>query len=206
MLRALTLDQIQTRAWELLSSAPSERESPLRVATLATVDAAGQPQARQVVLRSCDPSTGSVEVYTDARSPKVAELRREPRAALCCYDPVRQLQLRLSGPVTIHVGDERSAEVWREAGIYARRDYLGPSAPGTPLDDPSQADPRPEQAGDPGANDADAGVSGEASGENLAILRLTVERLDWLVLDRAGHRRAELRRTGAGWSARWLLP
>jgi len=201
MLRALTLGEIQTRAWELLSSAPSERESPLRVATLATVDAAGWPQARQVVLRSCDPSAGTLEIYTDARSPKVSELRREARAALCCYDPAQQLQLRLSGTVTIHVGDERSAQAWREAGIYARRDYLAPSAPGTPIADPSLADPRQDEPGESGSS-----ALAEAKGENLAILRLRVERLDWLVLDREGHRRAELRREGSAWSARWLLP
>jgi pyridoxamine 5'-phosphate oxidase len=191
MARDETLDEISVRAWELLSEAPALRESPLRLGTLATVDADGAPRARTVVLRAA--GVGWLEVYTDARSPKVAELQREPSAALCLYDPQRQLQLRLGGRISIHQGDEASAEAWRAAGIYARRDYLAPLAPGTPLDDPREGDPA-----EPDAN--------QGSSENLAILRLEVDRLDWLALNRSGHRRAELRREEGTWSARWLQP
>lgn len=190
-MRALTLEQIETRAWELLSEAPTLRESPLRIATLASVGLDGSPRARTVVLRAA--GVGWAEVYTDGRSPKVADLRREPRAALCFYDPQEQLQLRLRGQVTIHESDARSAEAWREAGIYARKDYLGPQAPGTPIDDPSEGDPSGEE---PTA--AEAG--------NLCVLRLEVQDLDWLVLSREGHRRASLERSAGGWRARWLLP
>lgn len=194
-MRELSLAEIEQRAWELLAGAPGSRESALRVGTLASVAGDGGPRARSVVLRGA--GRGWVEVYTDLRSPKVEELRREPRAALCLYDPELQLQLRLEGRVTVHAGDARSASAWREAGIYARRDYLGPKAPGTPLADPREGDPQ------------DGAVpSAEEGAHNLAVLRLEATRLDWLVLSREGHRRAELVREGPdpSWRARWLLP
>lgn len=65
--------------------------------TLATSDAQGRPDARQVLLKSHD-SRGFV-FYTNLTSPKAVQLRRTPYAALCFYWMPLEKQVRIRGPV-----------------------------------------------------------------------------------------------------------
>jgi pyridoxamine 5'-phosphate oxidase len=71
-----------------------------RVATLATVDAAGRPRARSVVLREID-NAGRLHVLSDARSDKNAHLRAAPFAELVFWLPNQREQYRLAGRATL---------------------------------------------------------------------------------------------------------
>ncbi len=71
--------------------------------TLATTDAQGAPDARQVLLKGYD-ERGFV-FYTNMTSPKAAQLRAMPRAALCFYWMPLGKQVRIRGAV-----EETSAE------------------------------------------------------------------------------------------------
>ena len=193
-LSGLPLNQVVPTAWSLLQAAVDDRDDPLRLPVLATVDDEHRPQARVVVLRAADPQQRALEVYTDVRSPKVAELRDRPQAALCFYSAQRRLQLRLSGWVALHHADARAQRAWEATGLYARRSYLTSAAPGTPLD----------SSGDGLPLDYDPQVS---SGEHLAVVRVHVEQLDWLLLAREGHLRAQARALADGsWTPQWLVP
>lgn len=63
--------------------------------TLATASAAGQPSARMVLLRGVD--ARGFAFYTNWESRKAAELSENPRAALCCYWPWLDEQVRIEG-------------------------------------------------------------------------------------------------------------
>lgn len=65
--------------------------------TLATADSSGRPSARIVLLRGVDES-GFV-FYTNYQSRKAAELDDNPFAALCCYWPWLDEQVRVEGRV-----------------------------------------------------------------------------------------------------------
>lgn len=69
------------------------------VFTLATVDAAGAPDARLVVVRTSD--VHGLTFYTDTRSPKGRHLSTEPRAALVAYWSTFARQVRLRGKASI---------------------------------------------------------------------------------------------------------
>jgi pyridoxamine 5'-phosphate oxidase len=66
--------------------------------SLATVDAAGTPNVRMVLLKHAD-ARGFV-FYTNLESPKADELRANPIAALCFYWAETRRQLRIHGRVT----------------------------------------------------------------------------------------------------------
>ena len=87
-----------------LTAATASARHPLHLATLATIDADGCPQARTVVLRHVDPARGEIRFHTDVRSPKVAAIRRDPRVALPWYDPARRVQVRSRAGAAIHPG------------------------------------------------------------------------------------------------------
>jgi pyridoxamine 5'-phosphate oxidase len=75
--------------------------------TLATADSSGRPSARIVLLRRVD-ERGFV-FYTNYESRKGAELDANPFAALCCYWPWLDEQVRVEGRVD-RVSDAESDE------------------------------------------------------------------------------------------------
>jgi pyridoxamine 5'-phosphate oxidase len=75
--------------------------------TLATADEQGYPDARQVLLKNHD-ARGFV-FYTNMTSPKAAQLRAVPRAALCFYWMPLGRQVRIRGPVELVSAEEADA-------------------------------------------------------------------------------------------------
>ena len=65
--------------------------------TLATVDAAGQPAARIVLLKAVD--SRGFTFYTNYESRKGRELRAAPRAALLFFWPELERQVRIEGAI-----------------------------------------------------------------------------------------------------------
>jgi len=65
--------------------------------SLATVDAQGRPAVRMVLLKGVD-ERGFV-FYTNLESPKVANLKAHPFAALCFHWAACERQVRVDGPV-----------------------------------------------------------------------------------------------------------
>lgn len=65
--------------------------------SLATVDAEGRPAVRMVLLKGVD-ERGFV-FYTNLGSPKAAQLKAHPRAALCFHWAPSERQVRTEGPV-----------------------------------------------------------------------------------------------------------
>lgn len=65
--------------------------------TLATVDSAGNPQARVVLLKGR--KGRALEFHTNYLSAKARELEAHPRAALCIHYPSLALQARILGVV-----------------------------------------------------------------------------------------------------------
>ncbi|MDF9828371.1 pyridoxamine 5'-phosphate oxidase [Ereboglobus sp. PH5-5] len=64
---------------------------------VATTDAQGRPSVRVVLLKALD-ERGFV-FYTNLDSPKAADLRAHPRAALCFHWHAIDRQVRIEGPV-----------------------------------------------------------------------------------------------------------
>ena len=175
-----TLPALHDACWAELGLAAQDRRHPWRTPVLASRDGDGV-DARTVVLREVDAEARQLIVYTDARSPKVAQLRTWPRASLCAWSPQRSWQLRLRVRVAVRDDDDAVARRWaRMKASPAAKDYLSPLAPGS-----ERADAGPDAA--PGAR------------AHFAVLELTVLAMDWLELHPDGHRRASFDARGARW-------
>jgi PPOX class probable FMN-dependent enzyme len=135
---------IQWYAAILAALADAEDDPTARFAQLATVDAAGQPYNRTVVVRKLNPDAGDLLVVTDARSEKVAHLRAGSPVALCWYIIASRRQFRVRGTVTIvsEAGDpardaDRAARraAWDALSDHTRRQFVWPE-PGAPRAEP----------------------------------------------------------------------
>lgn len=95
----------QVRAW--LDEARAAEPCDADAAALATADAHGAPSVRMVLVRGLD-ARGFV-FYTNLGSAKAADLRQNPRAALCLYWKSLQRQVRIEGRVEPVADDEADA-------------------------------------------------------------------------------------------------
>jgi pyridoxamine 5'-phosphate oxidase len=179
-------------AFAYLQEGASDPGSPFRNPALATAPASptAPPGLRTVVLRRFTRDARIVELHTDARSPKIAQLRQNPFAALHVWDPARRIQLRLDGAVAI-AGTEKATAAWAALPPASRATYAVSLAPGTAIDDPARATPDlPEHA----------------ARQNFAVLELSIDVLEDLSLARGSHRRARFCWPGNRLAATWLVP
>lgn len=170
---------LSQQLWSELEQAVTDRTHGWRTPVLATVAADGLPDARTVVLRKADRASQRFKVFTDQRSPKVAQLQANPDAQLVFWCPDRQWQLRARVTARIDANSDQTAAIWtRVRQTAAAGDYLTADAPGSLLSDQ---------------------VPLSADQHALCVLEFQVRSLDWLMLSRQGHRRARLEQGRLVW-------
>jgi pyridoxamine 5'-phosphate oxidase len=174
--RLTDLPALEAAIWRELGLAAGSPGHEWRRSVVATCSSAG-PQARTMVLRDCHAAEQQLLLYTDSRSPKVAELRQDPRAQIVCWSSALNWQLRLR--CELQVEDEGLAVSARWARVRfapSAQDYIAHSAPGAVL---------------PGPAAAQAAVHADAvAHHHFAVVTAQVLAIDWLELHAQGHRRA----------------
>jgi pyridoxamine 5'-phosphate oxidase len=193
-----SLPDILADAWRLLVRGGADRRSPLHTPVVASVDAAGLPQARVMVLRKADPADATLRFHTDARSPKVVQLDGKPVSVLA-YHAAEQVQLRISGTARTGRSVAEVDAIWDQSTPFARRCYLAEQPPGTPLPGPASGLPAWIEGQQPTPDQL------LPARPNFAVLWVEVTAIDWLHLANSGHRRAVFR-ADEGWTGEWLAP
>jgi pyridoxamine 5'-phosphate oxidase len=194
------LDLTLAHAWSLWVRGGADRRSPFHTPVVVTVDSAGDPQARVMVLRKADAATQTLRFHTDRRSHKVAELAARRAMTVLGYDPAAKIQLRLRGTGQIVTEGPAVDAAWAGSALASRKCYLaaagssdvsaGPTSglpPAFEMRDPTEAESRPGR-------------------DNFAILLVTVTSLEFLYLAAQGHRRALFDGPDGKSGATWLVP
>ena len=192
---------IQARIWQELERASRDRHHAWRTPVLASIDLAQQPSARTVVLREVNLQEKCFEIYSDRRSPKIAELKQHPGALLHFWSKRLQWQLRVA--VKVHVlesGPDVESRWDRLKLTAAARDYLSPHPPGSLMEKPAEPSAE-EMAGPLLAKGMEPALHKEVD-HNFCLVRAGFVEMDWLELNVAGHRRARF--SVDEWQ--WLLP
>lgn len=197
-----TLDEAEAAIWQMLARAARDRRSAWHTPVLATVGLDGAPQARVLVLRGVDRPRRTLRLHTDARTAKVGEIRREPRVALLFYDAGARLQLRACGTARIERDGETAEAAWAATRMLGRRCYTAPQAPGSPAPGPVSGLPPELESREPTAEESETGRA------NFSVLLAALDRLEFLQLAFAGHRRGAFRAGGedGAWTRAWLIP
>jgi pyridoxamine 5'-phosphate oxidase len=201
-----TLDAILAAAWARLGRGADHASEDWHWPVLASVDWRDPERpaadARVVVLRRVDRDACALEIHSDLRAHKLAQLDAAARACLVFHDRESGLQLRAWGASTTHAGDALARRAWERLGATSRRSYLAPRRPGEPVDAPdiNQAETLSED--DAGSDRTEPGFA------NFAAIVLTLGRMEWLRLGRGGHQRARFDwpREGGTPDARWIRP
>lgn len=174
-----TAADIRHRIWTELQRATVDRHHEWRTPVLATTGLDGPPQARTVVLRAADATASQLRVFTDRRSPKVAELQAASAAAFVFWSQRLNWQLRVRVRAQVHTEGPVVNAAWeRVSQSAAAGDYLASQAPGSTLDTLTEQAP---------------------ATHHLAVVTAHIEHIDWLELTREGHRRARLTHDDLVW-------
>ena len=179
-------------AWGRLGRATGERRRTTGRVALASVNGRGGPALRTVVLRSADPEARRLEIHTDRRSAKIAEIEADPAVALLLYEAADEVQIRVEGRAALLPPGPDLDAAWAATPGPIRAAYRMPGPPGTLIADPAL--PPPSREGT------------EEGRENFAVIVLTVDRIDWVRLDPGADRRALFDWTGGALKANWLIP
>ncbi|MCB9950964.1 MAG: hypothetical protein H6824_08270 [Planctomycetaceae bacterium] len=189
-----TRDEILTDIWQRLSDSADQAGKAWGVPVLSN-QFRGEPTARSVVLRAVDSEQRKLFAFTDARSPKVAQLREHSAAIWTFYDPVGRIQLIAHTEIEVKSVGADVDHFWNSSRPESLHCYLGEDAPGTKVDTPSVVPTMSIQLHD---------LAGGR--ENFAVLEATIKELDWLALRRSGNLRARFHWTGEDWDFSWLVP
>ncbi|MEO0411883.1 MAG: pyridoxamine 5'-phosphate oxidase family protein [Pseudomonadota bacterium] len=183
-------------AWRLLVRGVNDRRSAFHTPAVATVDPAGYPKVRTVVLRGADPSDGSLRFHTDKRASKVTDIAGQPKVSLHFYEKKAKIQLRLSGFATCHVDGPVKEAAWAASQDMSRECYRVDRGPGSIVSAANEWS-IPHDVDDP-----------DMGKDNFVAVSIAVQSIEWLYLARGGHRRARFHVGPQGTLAQgeWLVP
>lgn len=188
----MTLQETLAEAWRLLAQAVNEPQAPFRTLALATVAADGTPDQRIVILRHVSAEARQVQVHTDIRSAKFAQMQQNPAVTLLAWDPVLRLQLRLTGVASLHTGDAVAIAAWDSLSPLGRQLYRAKQTPGSVV---------------PGPDAIHTGEVAEADAfANFAAIDVVIARLESLRLAGHGQIRARFDWADGALSQAWLVP
>ena len=181
--------------WRSLLRGARQREGRSPGATwlqLATVSADGTPRVRTLVFRGWS-SAGELELLTDVRSDKPAELLTQPGVELCWLFRKAREQFRMRGSAVLVSAEEEPEAVldhWQRLSPSGRMVWAWPS-PGEPFD--SQG-PWPQEVAD-----------AQPVSAHLLIMRIALDPVEQLDLKPHPHlRRCWTRQQG--WAEQRLNP
>jgi hypothetical protein len=194
----IAYDALAEESWSRLQHSGDDPNHPMRLLVLATVCTAGAPEARLMVLRGADRRLGKLWFYSDRRSEKIEQLRRQPQVTAVTYDPAsgrRSPRSPMTRPAACSCDcGERPASTNRERWRTSTGARLGwPSG---------RSMPRRTLRGGPCGIDA----GGEATARgNFAVIEITVDSIEWLQIADGEQRRA-IMFAATNWAVQALAP
>ena len=181
------LEGFEANAWQQMTRGAADRRSAFHTPVVASTSTNGEPNARTVVLRQCDPYNRTLRFHTDKRAGKVGEMEANKSLCVVFYDKGQKLQLRVRGRAELHdLQTEVGMVAWDRTRPFSRECYRVAPSPGSLI-----------EQGDGYASDPDV----DGSDAFTAVI-VHVETIEALYLAAAGHRRALFERE----TRRWMVP
>lgn len=201
-----TPEEIRAQIWQELVRASKDRHHAWRTPVLATTTGEGNVNARTVVLRKVDQQARHIELYTDGRSPKVAELNQHSNACFVFWSARLNWQLRVQADISVLTSGSYVEDLWKVVKqSKSAGDYLGLAAPGTSLKSgqaTAALNATSTILATTEAESVGAFIKDAVQKSHFSVLRAHFKQMDWLELGGPNHRRARL--AGDAWE--WLEP
>jgi hypothetical protein len=194
-----TLEGLLQEACSMLAQGAKRFNHPFHWPVLGSTGKDGS-SLRTVILRQFIWPERTLICHTDARAAKVQEITNFSEISWLFYHPKKKVQLRISGPATLHSYDQIADRQWTRTKITSRLNYCTSQPPGTPIDRPSSGLPDFLRQKVPTLLESETGR------KHFMVIAGRMDSLDWLALRALGNRRARFDWDENGLQAHWLVP
>lgn len=194
------LESLQKDCWNRLLNGSLRYKDPMHNPVVGNINAHGV-NLRTVVLRKVLPVKKQLAFHTDIRSGKWHDLELQNNISYLFYDAPVRIQIRLSGPSTLHQNDAIADEAWAATKMSSRKVYMGEIGPSAVTESPISGLSLQLETNDPTAEESMEGR------KNFGVIITTVNWMEWLWLNSKGHRRAVFTvNEDETNTANWLIP
>jgi pyridoxamine 5'-phosphate oxidase len=191
--------EILKRIWKNLDLGTLQRKHPFHLPVFGTI-CDREPSLRVVVLRRFWRRPPALAFHSHIGSPKINQIKANPKVYWLFYHPEEKFQLRLKGKAEIHTNDELAEEQWLATELFSRRCYVGKP--------PTQESKKPTSGLPDDLNDRDPTAEESEQGRaNFVVVTSTIDEIDCMELDVKGHRRSLFKwHEGGELETKWLTP
>ena len=125
------LDEIPRIIFSELGKGASKKKHPFKNVVLTTVNEK-IPMSRWVVFRKLTPEQNLL-IYTDSRTEKIKDLRKNSNCGLLFYNNKQGLQIYFNTVSTIHQKNELTKKYWQGIVGKSSENYTTVNPPGSPI-------------------------------------------------------------------------
>ena len=180
------IDKIWGDLKEELMLGVTQKGHPFRFCNFATLDPENSPQMRTVVLRHMSAELKPI-FYTDNRSQKVLEIKKNNKVGLLFYNPEKLLQIKIEGRASVLDDPQRIEGLWAEVPENNRKDYTTHLAPGTFIDNPNE-------------------IEYLADKNYFCPVEIEPHKIEYLQLKRSNHIRVNFLKENGSWEGKFMVP
>ena len=183
-----TLEEIPSIVFSELRKAASRKKHPFKNVVLTTVNEQ-TPISRWVVFRKLTLEQ-NILVYTDSRSEKIKNLRKNHNCGLLFYNNKQGLQIYFNTIPTIHQKNELTKKYWQGIVGTSSENYTTMHPPGSII------------------NSIDEGhrIDKSLNDKHFSIIELDPVKMSILQLSRGGHIRANFCKINHAWKGSFTVP
>ena len=186
--------EILKRANFLLKDGVKNRGSMFHTPVISSLNEK-EISSRVMVLRDHIASKRVIRFHSDFRSDKVQELKDNKTISVIGYDPNLKTQIRLTGKAKINHMNKLSKKAWEESQAISKKCYSVKDGSSTQMHKPELYDFHMKD------------ISVEDGYENFCTIEIYYETLEFLYLQRQGHRRCKFKWNSKGkLQSFWLVP
>ena len=182
------LEEIPDIVFSELRKGISRKKHPFKNVVLTTVNEK-TPMSRWVVFRKLTLEQNLL-IYTDSRSEKIKNLKKNSNCGLLFYNNKQGLQIHFSAISTIHQNNELTKKYWQGIAGTSSENYTTIYPPSSPINNIDEG-----QKTDKDLND-----------KYFSILELCPTNMSILQLSRAGHIRASFSKIKNCWEGSFIVP
>ena len=183
-----TLREIPSIIFSELRKAASKKKHPFKNVVLTTVKEQN-PLSRWVIFRKLTMEQNLL-VYTDSRSEKIKNLRKNPNCGLLFYNNRQGLQIYFNAVSTIHQKNELTKKYWQGIVGKSSENYTTVNPPGSPI------------------NSIDKGhiTDKDLNDKHFSIIEFIPVNMKILQLSRDGHIRVNFVKINNEWEGSFIVP
>ena len=182
------LDEIPSIIFSELVKGASKKKHPFKNVVLTTVNEK-IPMSRWVVFRKLTPEQNLL-IYTDSRTEKIKDLRKNSNCGLLFYNNKQGLQIYFSTLSTIHQNNELTKKYWQGIVGTSPENYTTIYPPSTPINNIGEGHKTDKDLND----------------NHFSIIELCPFNMSILQLSRNGHIRANFSKINNKWEGSFIVP